>query len=142
MVDFTTALALLKTVTDTSTSLLDLSKHLRRPKDKEAELKQAELNLKIVTLVNHVTQLTGELNQLKEKLAVRAAMNFVSGLCWKNDEPNDPYCARCFEVDGKAVHLHRSGPHHWWCYGCKTKLVDPTNPPPAPPAPRAPMVHR
>lgn len=121
--EMSAAITAVKAVKDSAKYLADVSK----------SYDQVELRLKIVELVGQVTDLSDELNGLRQKLGVRESVNYVDGLYWKIGEENkgDPYCARCMEADDKLVHMmageETAGPmsegyFFWGCISCKHQV--------------------
>ena len=56
-------------------------------------------------------QLKEEIKALEQKLETKGKIYFKDGLYWlrkddDSDNPDGPYCPRCYDVNGKLVHIH------------------------------------
>lgn len=68
-------------------------------------LLQARENLQ--DIAEGIGALQDEQRALKQSLELKPQLVPHKGVYWKRDDP-DPWCARCWEVDHRAVHLGRS----------------------------------
>jgi hypothetical protein len=107
-----------KAAKDITKTLIDVSKGFE----------QAELRMKIIDLAAKLQDVTEELSELRLKLALREVMTFRDGVYWKDGDDEHPFCPRCFDVEGKAIHMHPDTPHWWDCKACKTSLKNQSNP--------------
>jgi len=93
--------------------------------------KVASIN-KDLELQQKLSETQHRLEEAEKQLAKDAAiktggMFFFGNLFWAKDEigqiEKTPYCPRCFELDGKAVHIIRDYGYNAICPECKTKIV-------------------
>jgi len=73
-------------------------------------------------LIEENRELRRQSRELQDKLAVKLAMTWREGMLWAvpphGGEP-EPFCPRCFEDAGKAIHLGRRHPvNSRPCLGC------------------------
>jgi hypothetical protein len=109
------ALTIAKAGKDVAKTLIDI----------DNKVEQAELKIKYYELVTKFAELTEQLITLKGQLTLREAMRFDGSVYWKDGEEHTPYCARCYDVDGKTVHLHaQSTGLAFWCWGCKKEFTN------------------
>jgi hypothetical protein len=89
----------------------------------------ADLLKKIADLQVAIYELTDENRELKEKLRLVKfnkdnPLELRDGMYYASGE-NDPCCVRCYDVDGKRVHLTRwinfAHLHTYVCPQCKTE---------------------
>ena len=77
-----------------------------------------DLQILVSDLIEKNRALSEANTLLQEKLDARSKMTFT-GRWYYKDGDNTPCCARCWDVDGKAVFMRRD--HHkrgWVCSGC------------------------
>lgn len=78
----------------------------------EAQEKVMALREGALELQEENINLQEEIKKLQEKLEIKEKIYFEDGLYWlisnETNNPNDPFCPRCFDVEGKLVHIHRA----------------------------------
>ncbi len=108
------------------------------------KLGNVDLYRRIVDLEGEIIELSADNHTLKERVAdleqtlkIRAQLKFEAGVYWMIDGQNKegPYCQRCYDADGKLIHLHprtadgydsnsnRAIPnaeHYFKCFQCKS----------------------
>lgn len=90
---------------------------------------QAELKLKIVELVSKLTSINQELLDLREQARLKEKLTFLHGAYFAPGDEGKrqyPICGRCFDVEGKAVHMRVSyqelGRLNYFCAHCKNDV--------------------
>jgi hypothetical protein len=86
---------------------------------------QIELYKRILQAEDEVRELTREKRRLEDKveeldrnLKLRNAMRFKAPFYYQQGD-EIPFCAACYEKDGRAVHVAKSD-DDWYCNVCKT----------------------
>ena len=92
-----------------------------RPDPVLAEAQERLLELGEIALKarEEIDDLARENRELRAQLELKGKTRFEKNLRWSADEPDHPYCAACWESDGKAVHVTRLRGHSYRCPACK-----------------------
>lgn len=93
----------------------------------------AEARLNIVEVQEEILTLRRRVTDLEQEKATRESLDFRKDAYWRtldSGKEDGPYCARCFEADGKAIHMQdlRNGFHY--CTVCKTTIGQSNEAPP------------
>jgi hypothetical protein len=87
---------------------------------------QIELYKKILQAEDEVRELTREKRGLEERveeleraLKLKNAMKFKVPFYYQ-DGDEVPFCAVCYEKEGRAVHVVKNDEAEWYCNVCKT----------------------
>ena len=120
--ELSTAITGLKALKDVATGLVSA----------KTMVDQAELKLRVAEQLSKMADLTFELTELREKARLKEELTFADGVYWPLGEESEeglgrrikkdetPFCPRCFEVDGKAIHLISDGfQRAYLCPECK-----------------------
>jgi hypothetical protein len=91
--------------------------------------KMLGLQTELTTLVEENKTLRNRVRQLEEEAQLRQKVTFRDHLCWLEEDPH-PYCPRCYESDGKLVHLKTHGNGDRECLVCKNWWYGPGGPGP------------
>ncbi len=86
-----------------------------------------EAKLAFIDAKEEVLEKDREISRLTELMEMRDAMVFESPYCWlvKGDSREGPYCQKCWEHDGKTIHLvDSSTAGKWWCPVCQKNVHD------------------
>jgi hypothetical protein len=75
-------------------------------------------------LVEENHDLRVRVRDLEEALRRRESLTFREGYCWREGDPI-PFCPKCFEGDGKAVHL-QGADEYKRCLQCGSQWNRPT----------------
>ena len=82
----------------------------------EAQKEMSEMQKKI-------SDLEKDNANLKDKLETKKNLTFRNSAYWAEGD-SEPFCSRCLEVDGKAIHLHPNGnPAYYFCSNCKVASI-------------------
>lgn len=132
MTDITTvgtALTGIKTAIEIAKALResDLTLESAEMKYKVAELLEAlaDAKINIAEFREVLINKEDEIKELRESLEFKASLVLYQEYYWVADDQGnpieDPYCSRCFEVDHKGVHVHKSpvGRSKSICPNCK-----------------------
>ena len=98
-----------------------------------------ELVKQVMSLQSEALEMQEENRSLREQVSeLRRALDFAKSLRFEEPfyrAPDDsvPFCARCWEVDRRAIHLKQDwNGRRWECYQCgKVYLLDDTAQPKA-----------
>ncbi|SMO96024.1 hypothetical protein [Fodinibius sediminis] len=124
----------------------DIAKSLRNV---DASLEKAEMKLKIADLTNALADAKISLSEVQELISekdskikeLKAKLELDSNLeyedeCYfiKKDKGEDegPFCYRCYDADGKLVHLVNVKSYRgcYYCKVCENHFGDPNDEPP------------
>lgn len=118
--------------------------------------KVVALEADILALQQENLGLKKSMSQLQEKLDLKASMIYEKPFCWKveGDRREGPYCPKCWESEGKPIHLKEAprsvsggsssnnvGSDLWICPRCNGSHRGPRYTPPPPPEPYDPLTH-
>ena len=109
---------------------IDLAKIVKGAAD---DLRNVELNLKIVDLMSSLVEIKFELiekdekiSQLEKKLKIENEMIYEKPYYFliRNEKRDGPYCQLCYDNDNKLIRLQGGGIDYWDCRCCKRKYRD------------------
>jgi hypothetical protein len=94
---------------------------IEKLKNAEANRAMARIQMEGVKLAEENVQLREENMALREALRNRQAMTFRENVFWieQGGQLDGPYCPRCQDAEGKAVHMIDRGAT-WKCPNCPT----------------------
>lgn len=134
MVDVMTAIAAIKAATDITKGLSKIKAVADSAEAKAAvaDLKNnlADANLLIADLKTALVDKDDEIRDLRASLEAKLKLVRHNEMYFEKDEggntSGDPYCPRCFEADGKQVHLVYRNEDYLACPECEKTF--PRNP--------------
>ncbi len=109
--------------------LKDVAELIRKMDNIELFQKILDLQTSAMALQEENRELKERVRQLEEKSRVQASLVYRNNLYWKRDETGKeegPYCPRCWEADGKLVHLRVNGDEGAFCLNCKSGFDRPS----------------
>lgn len=80
---------------------------------------------KLLELQKRVSDLDAENRELKAVIAQERDLIFENQAYWssKDGKKDGPFCSRCWDVDKRAVRMHRAGNPAWAnCPNCKASV--------------------
>ncbi|VAV85003.1 hypothetical protein MNBD_DELTA01-1327 [hydrothermal vent metagenome] len=108
---------------------------------KDAPLKKAEMNLKLIGLMNALADVKSstakfqalilekdsEIKELKDALCLEKEMRYEAPYYWRDTESGKegPFCQKCYDSDKKAIRLQKGCIEGAWeCKTCEKEYRD------------------
>jgi len=101
-------------------SYKDIVELVKKGATLEAQEKIMELREGAIELQEENLALREQVKDLRQQLDLKGKMTFKHPYYFMEGDPK-PFCAKCWEHDGKAIHLLGDGGHRefWNCPVCK-----------------------
>jgi hypothetical protein len=87
--------------------------------------KLLDLQAEAITVLEKLSELKKENKGLKEKLET-GKLTFKDKMYFLKGDKN-PFCSKCWDVDGKLIRLHGDGEGWFQCPACKTVVHEEYN---------------
>ena len=98
----------------------DIVALLKKGLTMEAQEKIMELREAALEFQNENLALKSNIKELKDALALRDSLEWQKPYYVKKDNPNEKFCQRCYDADGKAIRLQELETGYWRCVECET----------------------
>jgi hypothetical protein len=90
----------------------------------EAQEKIVELREAALEYQNENLVLKNTIRELEGVLALRNSLEWRKPYYVRKDNPNEKFCQRCFDADGKAIRLQELETGYWRCMECENDYMD------------------
>jgi len=105
-------------------SYQDIVELLKKGATIEAQEKIMELREAALEFQNENLSLKDKIRGLEEALALRSTLEWQKPYYVNNKKPEEKYCQRCFDSDGKAIRLQELETGYWRCMQCENDYMD------------------
>ena len=97
----------------------------------EAQEKIMELRVAALEYQNENLELRGRIKDLEAALSLRDRLKWQKPYYVDKENPEEKFCQRCYDVDGKAIRLQGDEFGSWQCLACSSAYFnddyDPSN---------------
>jgi len=90
----------------------------------EAQEKIMELREAALEFQNENLSLKNRVKELEATLALRDSLIWQKPYYVHKEKPDEKFCQRCYDADGKAIRLQELEAGYWRCMKCENDYMD------------------